>query len=333
MKLNVFSLLILFPLFTSTAQAQVYGCGTIPSDPNKVWIYSGPTSAGSDQARYLPGSYKFKAEEKGSFTSSGHTAYWALFKAPTYASPASAFSKVEGTYTSSFGVLDRKSDRSLTAGSSGYYCAVVTSAHYNSCNNRCFIVQNVPTASGTAQSLPQGYTTVQAPVQFTGNGTIDLNAKQANLSYYWDFDNGQTSSNRNPLQSFDKAGTYMVTMKTFDGSYYSAPILVSSVWVRGPAQPPRNPSYHYSYCSHDGRTGDFGWERSGTSFELQVQQAGYWLDLYRGDSNSTNLTLQSYGPNTFRVRALDPDFGSASAWQYFDANIPACSGGGGVEPQ
>ena len=135
MKLNVFSLLVLFPLFSSTVQAQVYGCGTIPSDPNKVWIYSGPTSAGSDQARYLPGSYKFKAEEKGSFTSSGHTAYWALFKAPTYASPASAFSKVEGPYTSSFGVLDRKSDRVLTASSSGYYCAVVTSAHYNSCNN------------------------------------------------------------------------------------------------------------------------------------------------------------------------------------------------------
>ena len=59
------SIAILFgTLFcTSYSQAEVFGCSGYESDADQLHIYSGPYSVGSNQNRYLPGTYKFKAKE------------------------------------------------------------------------------------------------------------------------------------------------------------------------------------------------------------------------------------------------------------------------------
>ena len=60
-------------------------------------------------------------------------------------------------------------------------------------------------------------TTGDAPLEisFTGNGSTD---DVGVVSYLWDFDNGDTSTQNNPTYTFEVAGTYRVSLTVTDGA-------------------------------------------------------------------------------------------------------------------
>lgn len=57
-------------------------------------------------------------------------------------------------------------------------------------------------------------------VKFTNESTDKENQE---LAYSWNFGNGKTSKEANPTVTYDKYGTYTVTLKAFDGQKYSSP--------------------------------------------------------------------------------------------------------------
>ena len=57
-------------------------------------------------------------------------------------------------------------------------------------------------------------------VKFTNEST---DKESQDLSYSWNFGNGKSSKEVNPTVTYDKYGTYTVTLKAFDGQKYSSP--------------------------------------------------------------------------------------------------------------
>ena len=57
-------------------------------------------------------------------------------------------------------------------------------------------------------------------VKFTNEST---DKESQDLSYSWNFGNGKSSKEVNPTVTYDKYGTYIVTLKAFDGQKYSSP--------------------------------------------------------------------------------------------------------------
>jgi hypothetical protein len=87
-----------------------------------------------------------------------------------------------------------------------------------------FITQNPPTA--TASGATSG-TTGQAIV-FTGGGTVDTEfSKDKALTYFWTFGNGASATGQSVSYAYPNSGNYVVTLKTFDGTYYSQPVTIN----------------------------------------------------------------------------------------------------------
>jgi PKD repeat protein len=56
-------------------------------------------------------------------------------------------------------------------------------------------------------------------VQFTGSG---IDSDGTIVSYYWDFDDGETNDTQNPSHTFTEVGTYNVTLTVTDDDYTTA---------------------------------------------------------------------------------------------------------------
>ncbi len=72
-------------------------------------------------------------------------------------------------------------------------------------------VPNIPPNATASANVTKGYAPLS--VKFTGLGT-DLDGSIG--SYYWDFDDGNTSVDQNPLHTFQSPGTYKVELKVTD---------------------------------------------------------------------------------------------------------------------
>ncbi|MCF6442979.1 cellulose binding domain-containing protein [Pseudoalteromonas luteoviolacea] len=83
-------------------------------------------------------------------------------------------------------------------------------------NNDVTVVASASNNQGTAP----------ATINFTSEAT---NLPSDNVSYHWDFGNGQTSNEINPQHIFDQAGAYSVLLTIKDGTnnYPAAPIAVT----------------------------------------------------------------------------------------------------------
>lgn len=320
------SIAILFGtlLCSSYSQASAFGCDGYSSDADKLHIYSGPYSVGSSQNRYLPGTYKFKAKEAldGSW---GSNLTWYLKKETS-----------PGVYNQTLYEQDDYFDffasdnQNINIPARGKYCAVIVS--HGNCNNRCLVTQDKPTADNSHEPTPNGYAEYNSQFQFYGSGDIDDLAINNTLTYKWNFDDGTTSTQKNPTHYFSKAGTYNVHLTTNDGTFTSN-IDSSVLWVRGPAQPPKNLRYEYGNCSSNSRRGFMEWERSGTSFTVQMKSGSNWQNVYTGSNTFTQYNTSSTGTKTIRIKASDPTYGSDSGWKNHTINVPSCGGeGGGQQP-
>ena len=58
---------------------------------------------------------------------------------------------------------------------------------------------------------------VEQKISFDGSGSYDPDSDQ--LSYLWDFGNGDSSTSENPSYSYKSTGTYFVTLKVSDAEY------------------------------------------------------------------------------------------------------------------
>jgi len=309
---------------TSYATTTAWGCDGVKSDADELHIYSGPYSYTPSHNRYLPDTYKFKAQESAFDSGWGSNLTWYLKKRDWQGEFNTVYSQTD-TFD-----WDGTDNQYMNVGSRGEYCAVIKSSGY--CNNRCFIVQNKPTADGSHEGVSGGYIEYNTSFQFYGDGDIDSYAKNNSLTYNWNFGDGTTSTSKNPSHVFDKAGTYAVNLKTYDGTFYSNSDTVAVLWVRGPAQPPRYINYEFGSCSGYTRNGFIDWERSGTEFEIQLYSSGRWLNWKTASAPATAFSSSTGGTNKIRLRAKDPAYGGPSAWKTFSFNVPSCGGSNPVQP-
>ena len=61
-------------------------------------------------------------------------------------------------------------------------------------------------------NIPKG--PIPLEVEFSSDGTIDYDEDE--ISFLWDFGNGNTSEGANPIYTFDQEGIYLVTLSVTD---------------------------------------------------------------------------------------------------------------------
>lgn len=307
-------------IFSSYTYAETaLGCGNVPTNTDELHIYSGPNNF----ERILPGTYKFKAKENIWDGGWGSNLTWYLKLKNEHNGLYQTVYEKGDTFD-----FDGTDNQYIDHNQRGSYCSVIVSGGY--CNNRCYFVQNLPTANGNYEASSQESIPYNTSIQFTGEGVVDTLATNNHLEYQWNFDDGTASKEKNSTHIFNKAGTYPITLTTFDGKFYSQPDTVGVIWIRGPAQPPRHVRYEFGSCSNTTRMGSIEWERSGVSFEVQRPSGGSWANVYVGTNNNMPYN-SSGGTKTLRVRSFDNVYGGPSAWKSISFSVPTCSGGG-VEP-
>lgn len=96
-------------------------------------------------------------------------------------------------------------------------------------------------------------TIAEQTVSFT-NASSDLETPVAGLHYNWDFGDGQTSTDPNPVHSYPMGGTFQVTLEVVDpGS--GANKLTQTVTVEPPPPPPGSDAGNNGGGSEDGSEG------------------------------------------------------------------------------
>ncbi|MBI2381859.1 MAG: PKD domain-containing protein [Gammaproteobacteria bacterium] len=329
MKYRSLTFVLSLCALSSHASAETWiGCQGYSQDANKLYIYSGPSAP----TRVLVGeaaNFKAKApvlENNGS----GGSNTWMLLRDPTWSGNWVETYRKDGSFD-----LLGKDDKNLYPTDSGRHAAVIIAGSDNSnggipyCNNRMFYAQKRPTVSGYTPAAAQDYVVYNTPTSFFGSGWIDTFALNHTLAYTWNFDDGTQSQEQSPVHAFANAGEYYVTVKSFDGTFYSDETNAAQLWVRGPAQPPRRVRYEFGNCNYRTRTGYVDWEKSGTSFEMEVLTGSVWMKVYSGAEPMAPFSTATTGSRSIRVRAFDPQYGGPSTWRNLTINVPSCSGGGG----
>ncbi|MDP1725808.1 MAG: PKD domain-containing protein [Bacteroidota bacterium] len=143
------------------------------------------------------------------------------------------------TYNWEFGspVLDSSKDANpfYNFPSAGSYSVKLTATSSSGCKAS---ITNSATASAGTGTISANFTTANAPgicqnkIQFTNTTTGGTG-----LSYIWNFGDGSTSTQTNPIKSFGDTGTFIVTLTASNGtcqSLVSYPVYMS-VFVYGPA--------------------------------------------------------------------------------------------------
>ncbi len=84
-------------------------------------------------------------------------------------------------------------------------------------NNNCTQVSS-PIAIADGQQVIAGITSSSTIIYLSEGGQIQFNSLSAGAtSYLWDFGDGNTSSDKNPLHTYTATGTYTVTLTAFNG--------------------------------------------------------------------------------------------------------------------
>ncbi|WP_444959211.1 PKD domain-containing protein [Microbulbifer sp. ZKSA002] len=305
-------------MFSSSAwSADVIGCEGWKSDAKQLYIKLGPSTSSpalKDVKHY------WKAKDTDGIQAWGHTTEWELLQGIN-----------PGTVVSTHrDKMDMQGDdtQGMTPRARGHHAAVVKSSGY--CTNRVFVVQDRPTVNGNTTS--DGSEVVHDPIPFYATGTIDTQyATNDSLTYKWDFGDGTTSSNQNPVHSFKDAGEYDVRVTSNDGKYDSITDFVDRIWVRGPARPPVI-DVEPSSCSGSFRYMRLTWRRTGTSFVVQKKVGNNWTNIYTGSNSSVRAQFWGGDYAQIRAKASDPAYGADSGWIQTGFNVAQCGGGGGDLP-
>jgi PKD repeat protein len=309
--------ILTFLSFNIHAYDGVFGCDGYTTDANQMHINGGPSS----NNHYLAGDYKFKATTPWDLSNYSSTVKWELHASTINFKSVNIY-EGQGPFSGHWNI-DSKDNFTFNVDRRGYYCAVIKWNKENRCNNRCFTIQDKPTADNTHEPSQAVSNT---PFQFYGDGEIDDNALNNTLSYNWNFGDGTTSTQENPIHYFSKAGTYNVHLTTNDGTFTSN-IDSSVVWVRGPAEPPKFLIYEGGSCSSSTRNGVLEWERSGQSFQVQIKSGTSWNTIYNGTGTIKAYSTSSTGTKSVRIKASDPNYGPDSNWKTYRMYIPSCGGG------
>lgn len=102
-------------------------------------------------------------------------------------------------------------DSLITNLAAGNYNITITDD--NNCSEIfTYTINNIPGPSANFTHSPQGIlTTDNMTVNFTDNSTTGVN-------WFWDFGDGNTSTEQNPTHTFSGVGTYLITLTVTDGN-------------------------------------------------------------------------------------------------------------------
>ena len=98
-----------------------------------------------------------------------------------------------------------------TLAMSGTYTCTITVGNQSSNASTEVQVYGRPTANFTATSVCRG-----TPTQFNNSSTTNPTGQQ--MSYLWNFGDGQTSTQQNPSHTYSRSGTYTVTLTASCGN-------------------------------------------------------------------------------------------------------------------
>jgi gliding motility-associated-like protein len=104
-------------------------------------------------------------------------------------------------------LIDGETSNSLTTSSAGAY--TVTALNSSSCrlSSEVLIIQEIPLEASFSSDLDAAC--IGVPITFSSASMIPTDT---DISYYWDFDDGTTSFDTNPLHTYTEPGTYAVRL-------------------------------------------------------------------------------------------------------------------------
>jgi hypothetical protein len=165
--------------------------------------------------------------------------------------------------------------------------------------------------------------TVDEPLQFTGsaeNGTEPY-------SWYWDFGDGETSGEQNPIHTYDNPGNYTITLTVTDDE---DKISVDTTWalIVDVNQPPSAPSITGPTSGKAGTSNDYNF----TATDSNGDDFRYYIDWGDGNTEWTSLatsgtplivshTWSEKGTYTIKAKAKDV-FGAESEWGELEITMP-----------
>ncbi|MEW6200562.1 MAG: PKD domain-containing protein, partial [bacterium] len=109
------------------------------------------------------------------------------------------------------------------------FCTLTSAGTYPYADPSSSSFSGTITVEGTAPTSllaadPSAVKTIGLPpleVQFYGNATV-IPSTAANITYSWDFGDGETSTDQNPIHTFANTGFYEVTLTVSDGTNSAA---------------------------------------------------------------------------------------------------------------
>ncbi|WP_196138968.1 PKD domain-containing protein [Aliikangiella sp. G2MR2-5] len=316
-KIKLLYYLIFLFLASLKVEANVIGCDSKDTYSGILRIEKGPTT---DLPVLIGTEQEFKAYAK---FPNDRKAYWSVWK--KYSSGWGQVNWME--YEKD--IYEKSTKYTARIYSSGNYMTVVRTkidGKEDYCNNRQWYVQKKPTASAS-HSLGD-ITDIDAglEIQFTGKGWIDQWAAQMSLSYSWDFGDGTTSTEKNPVHTYKIEGDYTVKLQTYDGNYYSDNTVIATFHVSGPPRNVSNILYEFGACDFYTRTGLISWEDNPDADDYQVEElvGSGWQLLYQGRTTARSYNSSDYGIHKLRIRS--GNYFGFGEWKEFEANVPSCSG-------
>ena len=304
-------------------EANVIGCDSDDTYSGTLRIEKGPTT---DLPVLVGTEQEFKAYAN---FPNNRKAYWSVWKQYSIGWGLLNWMEYEKE------IKDKSTKFTTRLYSSGNYATVVrtkVNGEEEYCNNRQWRVQKKPRAS--AEHSMGDMTDIDAglDIQFTGKGWIDQWASQMSLSYSWDFGDGTTSTEKNPVHTYKTEGDYTVKLQTFDGNYYSDNTEIVTFHVSGPPRNVNSVFYEFGACNFYTRAGLISWEDNpyADDYQLEERVAGSWQLLYQGSGIAKSYSRADDGIHQLRIRS--GNYFGFGEWKEFEANIPSCSGSNPPSP-
>lgn len=168
------------------------------------------------------------------------------------------------------------------------------------------VVQDLPDVNFS--STPGSQIEVGTQANYSVAGYIDSLTVNSQLSYEWNFGDGTgttSTSSTNVSHTFTANNTYTVTVRAFDGAYYS-PTRSHQITIVGPT-PPTVTSEAYA-CNNNYWTIGVEWSPTNAysvgAYEVEASQNyGSWTQIYSGTALSMDHSAYKNTNQRFRVRA------------------------------
>jgi hypothetical protein len=198
---------------------------------------------------------------------------------------------------------------------------------YNICNKPTYttLVQTLPTV--TLVSTPGTQAEVGKSLSFTVSGEKDSQSVNSQISYEWNFGDGtgsQSTFSTTISHTFVSNGTFNISVRAFDGGYYSD-IINLSLTVVGPT-PPSLVTEAVS-CANSYWTIELNWSPTNSypigHYEVEASQnQGAWTQIYTGNASSTQHQAYKNTNQRYRVRACSTTDGCSLMSNISNVTLP-----------